>query len=174
MAATHRSTSRKNWLLPLIGVGKLLKAAVLFAAAYALRYLRHSDDLREQLVDWARAIHVDPEGAHLRRTIERVTALPPGHIHFAAIAMFVYACLFSTEGVGLILRKRWGEYVTVGITSLLLPLEVYELFEPGHRVAKIVVLVLNLAILAYLIWNLYRTRPGKETPAEPIAVVTAA
>ena len=161
------STQKNNWLLPIIGVGKLLKAAVLFGASFALRYLRKSDDVRTTLKGWADAIHVDPDGTHMSKLIERATSIDPHKIHFTAIALFVYAALFSTEGVGLILRKRWGEYVTVVVTSLLLPLEVYELFHAGHRATKASVLVVNLAVLAYLIWNLYRTRESHDKPPAP-------
>ena len=160
---------RPNPLLPIIGVFKLLKAAVLFAAAYALRFLRHSP-IERTLTGWADAIHVDPEGRRMRLLIDRVVGASPGHLHLVGIGLFVYACLFTGEGVGLLLRKRWGEYVTVAITSLLLPLEVYELFHPEHRAVKVVVLIANLAILAYLAWNLYRTRPGRTRTAATAAV----
>ena len=150
---------RPSPLLPVIGVFKLAKAAILFAAAYAFRFLRHSP-IEQTLIAWADAIHVDPEGRRMRLLIDKFVGASPIHLHLVGIGLFVYGCLFTTEGVGLLLRKRWGEYVTVAITSLLLPLEVYELLRPEHRAVKVLVLVANLAILAYLIWNLYRTRPG--------------
>ena len=165
---------RPNPLLPIIGVFKLIKATVLYAAAYALRYLRHSP-VEQTLTGWAAAIHVDPEGRRMRHLIENVVGAAPGHLHLVGIGMFVYGCLFTAEGVGLLLRKRWGEYVTVAVTSLLLPLEVYELLHPEHRVVKVIVLIANLAILAYLIWNLYRTRPGRARPAsdaQTVAVIS--
>ena len=37
------------------------------------------------------------------------------------------AALEITEGVGLFYRKRWAEWLTVVATSLLVPIEVYEL-----------------------------------------------
>ena len=152
--------SKKNIWLPLIGVGKLAKSAVLFGASFALRFLRKSDDVTEVLERWADAIHVDPNGTHLHELIERVAGVDARHLHFTAIALFAYATLFAVEGTGLILRKRWAEYVTVVMTALLLPLEVWELFHAGHTVIKAVVLVLNLAILAYLVWYLLTTRKG--------------
>ncbi len=157
-----------NPLLPVIGVFKLIKAAILFAAAYALRYLRHESQIGQTLVDWASAIHVDPEGRLMRRLIDKTVGASPGHLHLLGVGLFVYACLFSGEGIGLLARKRWGEYLTVVITSLLLPLEIYELFHPGRRIVKLVVLALNLAILAYLIWNLVRTRPSGAPSSDPV------
>jgi len=43
-----------------------------------------------------------------------------------------------TEGVGLALRKRWAEYLTIIATSSLIPLEVYELIQ-HFSVMKILV-----------------------------------
>ena len=161
-------TQKHNPFLPLIGVGKVAKSAVLFGASYALAYLRRQDDIGKVLKDWADAIHVDPDGTMLHKLIERTVALPTNRLHFTAIALFVYGSLFAVEGVGLILRRRWAEYVTVVVTSLLLPLEVYELFHAGHRFTKVVVLVLNVAVLVYLVWNLYVTRDdGQSTHLTP-------
>jgi uncharacterized membrane protein (DUF2068 family) len=57
--------------------------------------------------------------------------------------------------VGLLLKRRWAEYLTVLATVLLLPLEFYEL---AHKVNlfRVMVLLANLAILAYLIFKLRR------------------
>ena len=162
-------TRPHNPLLPLIGAFKLLKAGVLFAAAYAVHYLRHTD-VERTLTTWARVIHFDPESIYMHRLISGATGIPPERLHHTGVGLFVYAVLFFTEGSGLLLRKRWAEYVTVVTTSLLLPLEVYELFHPEHRGVKVGILIGNLAILAYLVWNLARTRrqdgaPPMATPA---------
>jgi uncharacterized membrane protein (DUF2068 family) len=164
-------SERHNPLLPLIGAFKLIKAVVLFGAAYALHYLRHSD-VEHTLTTWVRVIHFDPESIYMHRAISAATGIPPERLHHTGIGLFIYAVLFATEGTGLLLRKRWAEYVTVVTTSLLLPLEVYELFRPGRREVKVALLVLNLAILAYLIWNLARTR-RREAGLRPVPAPAA-
>ena len=37
----------------------------------------------------------------------------------------IYAELFLTEGIGLWLEQRWAEWLTVIITSALIPIEIY-------------------------------------------------
>ena len=59
------------------------------------------------------------------------------------------------EGVGLWQRRRWAEYLTVVATSLLVPLEVYELVHHA-TLLKVGGLVVNLLIVAYLIHVLRR------------------
>ncbi len=41
--------------------------------------------------------------------------------------LLAYAALEGMEAVGLWLVKRWAEYLTFVATTILLPLEVYEL-----------------------------------------------
>jgi len=65
----------------------------------------------------------------------------------------LYAGFFLAEGTGLWLRKRWGEWLTVIITGSLLPVEVYEIYR-HPRPVKVMVLVVNLAIVAYLIHHI--------------------
>jgi uncharacterized membrane protein (DUF2068 family) len=66
---------------------------------------------------------------------------------------FVYAGLFSVEGVGLLLRKRWAEYFTGIATASLIPMELYELAK-HPSVAKLGVISVNVAIVWYLIARL--------------------
>ena len=62
-----------------------------------------------------------------------------------------------TEGTGLLLRKRWAEYFTIITTGGLIPLELYELSRHVTAV-KIAVLIVNVAIVAYLVARVRKTR----------------
>jgi uncharacterized membrane protein (DUF2068 family) len=68
---------------------------------------------------------------------------------------FFYAALLLTEGVGLALGKRWAEYFTIIVTSSFIPLEIYQIFHHAN-VAKIVVLLINVAVVWYLALELRR------------------
>jgi len=74
-----------------------------------------------------------------------------------SVFMFCYAGLGLLEGIGLILEKVWAEYLTSIITASFLPLEIFEL---THRITwiRVGLLVSNLAVLAYLVWHLMRSR----------------
>ena len=65
----------------------------------------------------------------------------------------LYAALFLAEGTGLWLEKRWGEWLTVIITSSLVPVEIYEIYRHPSAV-KVAVLVINLGIVGYLIYRI--------------------
>jgi uncharacterized membrane protein (DUF2068 family) len=61
-----------------------------------------------------------------------------------------YAVLEAVEAVGLWLAKRWAEYLTFVATTVLLVPEVYELTS-RVSVLKILTLVINLAVVVYLL-----------------------
>lgn len=147
-----------------IGVFKLLKAALLFTIAFGVHHLLHRD-LQESILHWARAVRVDPENRFVHTAISKVSGVSPRQLQAISLGTFLYGALFATEGIGLLLRKRWAEYLTVISTALLLPVEVYELFR-RFRWAKLIILVLNVAIVVYLIWQLRGSRSRKRAAAE--------
>ncbi len=78
-----------------------------------------------------------------------------------------YAVLEGAEAVGLWYQKRWAEYLTFIATTALLPLEIYEL---TRRLSpfKIVTLVINVAVVVYLLLakRLFGLRGGARAEEE--------
>ena len=74
------------------------------------------------------------------------------HTTLLAVGAMVYALLEGTEGVGLAMRRRWAEYLTVIATGLLIPYEAYEVI---HKVTlfKVGALLLNVAVVGYLAYR---------------------
>jgi uncharacterized membrane protein (DUF2068 family) len=72
-----------------------------------------------------------------------------------------YALLEAVEAVGLWRQRRWAEYLTLVATAALLPLEIYELFK-GVTALKVIALVVNVAIVVYLLFakRLFGVRGG--------------
>ena len=61
-----------------------------------------------------------------------------------------YALLEGIEAVGLWLGRRWAEYLTFIATVIFVPYEIYELTKSVSAL-KVLALVINLAIVAYLL-----------------------
>jgi len=76
----------------------------------------------------------------------------PHYRHLLAPAMFAYATLFLVEGIGLWMEKVWAEYLTIIATASFLPFEIYEAMKRVTAL-RLTILVLNAAILIYLIWR---------------------
>ena len=143
-----KSRGRDGAVLTLIGLFKLVKAALLIAAGIgALKLLHHG--VAATVDHWTRILRVDPENRYIHALLVRIFRVSPRQIKELSIGTFVYAALFATEGTGLLMHKRWAEYFTLITTGLLLPLEIYELIH-HFTVAKVVVLIVNALIVWYL------------------------
>ena len=143
-------------LIRLIAIFKVLKAILLVVTGIGILKLMHND-VATVLDHWVSVLGVDPGNGYVDHAIRKAANVPPNKIKEIGLGSFVYAALFLTEGVGLWLGKRWAEWFTVIITASLVPLEVWELSR-HPTVAKAIVLALNLAIVAYLIYRLRQDR----------------
>jgi uncharacterized membrane protein (DUF2068 family) len=63
-----------------------------------------------------------------------------------------YCVLEAVEAVGLWRERRWAEYLTAIATAGFLPFEIHELID-RITVIRIGALVVNLAILVWLVWR---------------------
>jgi uncharacterized membrane protein (DUF2068 family) len=150
--------SADNRLVRLIAVFKLLKAALLIAVGLGALHLLHRDvtSVMEHLV--AR-LGLDPGNRLIDRALQKSGTLTPRKIRSLGIVSFVYAGLFLTEGIGLWMVKRWAEWFSVIITTSLVPVEIYEIYR-HPSVIKILVLVINIAVVGYLLYRIRHERPG--------------
>ena len=145
-------------LLRLIALFKFGKAAL--ATMVALGALRLLQPSTAAWADrWLAALAVRHDRRVLQLLIAPVLGLRPWALVSLAAGAFVLAGLFTIEGVGLWMGKRWGQYLTVVATVLFVPLEVVRVV---HVVSwdRLVALLLNLAIVALLVHHLVRRRPS--------------
>jgi uncharacterized membrane protein (DUF2068 family) len=145
----------EDGLLRAIAIFKFFKTALLIGVGIGLFRLINKN-VGDALQHWVQALHLDAGSHFVNLVLEKAAHVTPQQVKNLGLGSFLYAGLFLAEGTGLWLRKRWGEWLTVIITSSLVPVEVYEI----HRhpsLAKVGVLVVNIAIVVYLIWHMRRT-----------------
>ena len=94
----------------MIGGFAILKSVLLIIVAMAVHRLI-SHDIADTLGGWVRHIRVDPENHYIHTAIEKLTGVPKKRLHELSVGTLIYATLFFVEGVGLLLRKRWAEYL---------------------------------------------------------------
>ncbi len=143
---------RSDTVLRLIAIFKLVKGVGLIAIGFGALSLLHGD-ARTHAAHWAHALGIDPNGRYLKPMLDELGTISVGELRTIGILTFVYAGLFFTEGLGLLFRKVWAEYMTTILTASLIPIEVYELGVHAS-VAKALVLVVNVAIVLYLVLRL--------------------
>ena len=138
--------------LRLIALFKLVKAALLIALGVGALKLLHKD-VAEAVEYWVELLRLDPNNHYIDAALEKVSNLTPDKIKELGLGSMIYAGLFLTEGIGLWFDKRWAEWLTVIITSSLIPIEIYEIHHQPTSV-KIAVLLINIAIVAYLLYRI--------------------
>jgi uncharacterized membrane protein (DUF2068 family) len=140
--------------LRLIAAFKLLKGLALLALAIGALRLLHKD-VEAIVVHWINVFQVDPHGKYIQLILAKLANVDDRRLVQLSIGTFFYAAIFLTEGAGLMMQKRWAEYLTIVSTASLLPLEVYEIAK-HVSIGKVVALAINLAVVAYLVYELRR------------------
>ena len=140
--------------LRVIAAFKLLKAIGLVAVGVGALRLLHKD-VAAVFEHWINIFRVDPHNHYINWLLTKLEILDDRRLKELSIGTFVYATIFLVEGTGLALRKRWAEYFTIITTSSLLPLEIYGVVG-RVSFARCFALALNVAIVAYLIYELRR------------------
>jgi uncharacterized membrane protein (DUF2068 family) len=143
-----RMTHSQRWLR-LIALYKAFKTICLILVAIAAFHLNRSQNF-DHLVHWLEQLSLSDSNGLRWRLVHKLQTMGPSKFVAIGLVALAYAAIFATEGVGLWLQKYWAEWFTVIATGSLVPLEVYEAI---HRfsVFKLLALIANIAIVAYLV-----------------------
>jgi uncharacterized membrane protein (DUF2068 family) len=154
---------RSRRVLRLIAAERIVRGVLLLAAGVYLLFHVNNDfgRLAERVL---RAVDLDPRRPLFHRVIAYLHHLHASEVRIAALFALGYGLLELVEGTGLWLDQLWAEYLTVIATSLLIPFELYELVLHPSAL-KVGGLVVNLAIVAYLVHLLRRRRRGSSVAA---------
>jgi uncharacterized membrane protein (DUF2068 family) len=140
--------------IKVIIVERVLKALVLVALAVGLLIAGE----RGFLATWATyaqdQLNLDAGHNIIIRLLLRLLLLVGTYQHTTVLALgaIAYALLEGTEGVGLAMRRRWAEYLTVIATGALIPFEAYEVAS-RPTLFRVGALLLNLAVVGYLAYR---------------------
>jgi uncharacterized membrane protein (DUF2068 family) len=146
--------ARHDRLLPWIAAERAFRAIVLIAVGIVLLSHPHAN-WASDISHWAQRLGLDTKGNGIKKIIDKVRKITAHEdIVFGAVAL-AYGALEGTEAYGLWKRRRWGEWLTVVATSLLLIPEIWELTKSATPL-KIGGLLVNLLVVAYLLWRLRR------------------
>jgi uncharacterized membrane protein (DUF2068 family) len=146
-------------LLWLIALERSVRGVVLLGAgAYLLT--QTGSGLARLANRLARTVDLDPQRPFVRHLVARLGALGHHELRLFGAAAIAYGTLELVEGGGLFARRRWAEWLTVVATSLLVPLELYELVR-YPSLLKAGGLAVNVAIVVYL-YRVVRRGGGEE------------
>ena len=177
-AGATAETIAENGGIFLIAVFDLVKAVLFLVAAAGIFHLVD----RNTHVELTRLLHVFRlKGDHefVRRLLLKADVITDSDKRILTGVLSLYTGMYTVEGIGLLLRKRWAEYFAVVMTAIPLPFEVYTLFHHATHlqsssmlssdpsvpvllhsqvfVLKFAVLIINIGIVWYLTYHLRRT-----------------
>lgn len=147
-----------------IAIFKLVKAVALIGIGVAALAIARDSSAFLTLERVADHIKLGPDNRLVDRALATIWGLDSRKLEELGLGTFVYAAVFLTEGVGLVLRRRWAEYLTTIVTASFIPFELYELAR-GFSAFKLVGLGINVAIFAYLLVRLLVKRAPERAPA---------
>jgi uncharacterized membrane protein (DUF2068 family) len=153
-AELGRMGGEHDAFIKVIIVERIVKSIALIALAIGLLVAGE----KGLLTMWAQyaqdQLNLDADNGVIAQLMLRLLLLIGSfnHVTILAIGAIAYALLEGTEGVGLAMRRRWAEYLTVIATGILIPYEAYEVI---HHVTlfKVGALLLNLAVVGYLAYR---------------------
>ncbi len=154
MEHPSEASARNDRLLPWIAAERSFRTLVLVTVGVALVSHPHAN-WASDVSHLAERLGLDPNGNWIKRIIEKVSKIHAHQDIVFGVAALAYGALEGAESYGLWTRRRWGEWLTVVATSLLLIPEIWELTKSASLL-KLGALLVNLAVVAYLVWRLRR------------------
>jgi uncharacterized membrane protein (DUF2068 family) len=148
---------RDRYVLRLIALDRVVHFLVLGLLAAAVfvfaanRSLLHRDFVRI-VTDLQGGVGgpVHSTTGSVEHELTRLFAISTRNLVLTGFAISAYALLEGVEAVGLWRGRRWAEYLTFVATTVLVPLEVYEITRKPTAL-KAITLVINVAIVVYLL-----------------------
>ncbi|MDE2306002.1 MAG: DUF2127 domain-containing protein [Gammaproteobacteria bacterium] len=156
MTRTVKNPPPRFGLLRTIAVYKITKVFLLIGAAYGELRLRDASVLA-RLYSWASTLPSGPEHDAVLDILVWFSGLSAARVQALGFVTLAYALVFSVEGVGLWMRRRWAEWLTIVITASLIPFELWEFWQRA-RLGRFVVLAVNVAIVWFLIRQLRQSQ----------------
>lgn len=142
-----------------VAVFEALKGTLVLVAGFGLLSLLHRDleAVAEHLV---RLSHLNPAHHYPRVFIEAANRVDDHRIKVFAALAFLYSLVRFVEAYGLWHLKAWAEWFAIVSGALYIPIEVFELFKHPTPI-RAIVLILNLGIVAYLLYFRWETHKIK-------------
>ena len=123
-------------------------------------------DLDFEFDRFLRWIHLDPSSRFFDALGKKIEAITPANLRYIASGTLLYALLLFVEGGGLLTRSWWAMWLAISETAFFVPLEVFDLIR-HFSWTVLAIMVVNIAIVTYLVRNRNRLFHHHHPPPEP-------
>jgi uncharacterized membrane protein (DUF2068 family) len=167
---------RDKVVLRIIAVDRAFHFVILFLLGIGvIAFAGNESSLRDAYYKILTALQGGVAGGPVQTTghvgilheLDRLFTLRSGTLREVGAALLAYGLLEGIEAVGLWYAKRWAEYLTFLATTILLPLEIYEIIH-RQSALKIIGFIINVAVVIYLLFakRLFGLRGGGKADEE--------
>ena len=153
--------------LRLVALLEAVKGVIVIGAGFGLLTLLHRDvgQIAESLVT---RLNLDPDRHLTGLFLDAAARVTDKRLWTLAALAVAYAAVRFAEAYGLWFERRWGAWLGAAGGAIYVPVEIYELIHrPGW--VKAATLVVNIAIVVYLLRTLRRSSSAHGAAAMPEA-----
>jgi uncharacterized membrane protein (DUF2068 family) len=104
----------------------------------------------EGLQEFAESLALEGKKGIVAWLLEKLLNINARTLLFASLATAVYTAISAIEAVGLWFEKEWARWLVIGVVTISIPFEIFEIIK-GISPVKLIVFILNIAIFIYLI-----------------------
>ncbi|MGC2473401.1 MAG: DUF2127 domain-containing protein [Candidatus Sulfotelmatobacter sp.] len=112
-------------------------------------------------------LHISTDHRFAQSFLDFADSITDARLWAAARIAFAYAALRFTEAYGLWRQRTWAEWMASVSGTLLLPLEVRELFR-GVTFFRCALLIGNIAIVLYMVYIIFANRRERRGALYPL------
>lgn len=161
--ATQDPHRRQRHVLQAVAAVEFFKGVFVLVMGICALLLLHKDAwlYAESLLA---LFHINTDRRIAQMFLDFADNITDARLWAAARIAFAYAALRFTEGYGLWKCRTWAEWVALVSGTLLLPLEVRELFR-GVTLLRCGLLVGNIAIVLYMLYVILANRRERRNAA---------
>ena len=163
MDRINEETRRRG--LRVVAVFEGAKGGLVLVTGVGLLAFIHRD-LHSAAEEVVRHLHLNPARHYPRIFLDAVARVTDTQLWLLALSAFLYVVVRFIEAFGLWHRKRWAEWFGALSGGVYIPVELFELAR-GFSWVKLMVLAVNLAIVAYLGYELRTHGRPPRNPSLP-------
>ena len=115
-------------------------------------------DARHLALELAARLHLNPGKNYPGVFVRLIEDMGSMELWLIAALVLTYAAVRFLEAYGLWRSRPWAEWLAAVSGGIYVPFELYELSR-GFSWIKLAALILNVLVVAYMCYVLWRTRP---------------
>ena len=154
VAPVHPDLARRA--LRMIAIFEAVKGIAALLALIGVLDLMDRD-VRHLAMELIGRFHLNPDGKFPSMLLHYAELLPGADVNTILGLGSAYIAIRLAEGYGLWFDMAWGEWLGALSGALYVPFEVVHLMH-RHSWINLLVLLANVAVVAFLVWRLVRRR----------------